>query len=84
MPSSVSLPETLSVVSVTVSVALREPSAPGMNSTFTVQVPDGAIVSPLHRSEFVEKSPAFVPLIVTPAGLELINRLAVPVFVTVT
>jgi hypothetical protein len=73
-------------LSLTVSVAVRAPNAPGLNVTLITHVPLGAVTV----AEFVQvvpaaiaKSAAFVPLIVTALDAARVT-VPVPVFVSVT
>ena len=67
-------------LSVKLNEALRLPVADGVNVTPAVQVALGATVAPVQVSALLAKSLAFVP----PSVTAEIDRLAVPVLVTVT
>lgn len=60
--------------------ALRLPVAEGVNVTLTVQVLPGVTVAPVQVSAPLVKSLAFVP----PIATEVMWRLPVPLFVTVS
>jgi hypothetical protein len=67
-------------LSAKLSVAVRLPGADGVKVTLTVQLLLGVTVAPEHASALLEKSPAFVPVIVT---VDMV-RLALPLLVKVT
>src|SRR5579862_32076 len=68
------------ILSAKLKVAVRFPVAEGVNFTLTAQVALGVIAAPLHVSEVLVKSPAFVPASATPAKA----RSNWPVLVTIT
>jgi len=86
VPFSVTVCDEPVALSLTVSVAVRAPNAPGLNVTLITHVPLGAVTV----TEFVQvvpaaiaKSAAFVPLIVTALDAARVT-VPVPVFVSVT